>query len=65
MERQKRRQGSIGSIRQASTAARGSTAKKRHVLVDPWGLLMRAVVHAASLQAREGGVLPWSAPSRG
>lgn len=31
--------------------------KKRHVLVDTQGLLMEAVVHAAGLQDRDGGVL--------
>jgi len=31
--------------------------KKRHVLVDTQGLLMRAIVHAADVQDRDGGVL--------
>jgi transposase len=31
--------------------------KKRHVLVDTQGLLMHAVVHAADVQDRDGGVL--------
>jgi transposase len=31
--------------------------KKRHVLVDTQGLLMQAVVHAADIQDRDGGVL--------
>ena len=31
--------------------------KKRHVLVDTQGLLMHAVVHAADIQDRDGGVL--------
>jgi transposase len=31
--------------------------RKRHVLVDTQGLLMHAVVHAADLQDRDGGVL--------
>ena len=31
--------------------------KKRHVLVDSQGLLMQAVIHAADLQDRDGGVL--------
>ncbi|SDB74686.1 Transposase DDE domain-containing protein [Belnapia rosea] len=31
--------------------------KKRHVLVDTQGLLMQAVVHAANIQDRDGGVL--------
>src|SRR5215212_3276717 len=31
--------------------------KKRHVLVDTQGLLMEAIVHAADIQDRDGGVL--------
>ena len=31
--------------------------KKRHILVDTQGLLMHAVVHAADIQDRDGGVL--------
>ena len=31
--------------------------RKRHVLVDTQGLLMQAVVHAADVQDRDGGVL--------
>jgi transposase len=31
--------------------------KKRHVLVDTQGLLLHAIVHAADLQDRDGGVL--------
>ena len=31
--------------------------KKRHVLVDTQGLLMAALVHAADIQDRDGGVL--------
>ncbi|MGB7918056.1 MAG: IS5 family transposase [Rhodomicrobium sp.] len=31
--------------------------KKRHVLVDTQGLLMHAVIHAADVQDRDGGVL--------
>ena len=31
--------------------------KKRHVLVDPQGLLLHAIVHAADIQDRDGGVL--------
>ena len=65
MERQERRAEGVASIRQASMAARGSRAKKRHAAVDLWDLLMCAVVHAAGLQERDGGVLSWGAPSRG
>src|SRR6202790_642368 len=31
--------------------------KKRHLLVDTLGLLLHAVVHAADVQERDGGVL--------
>ena len=31
--------------------------KKRHVLVDTQGLLMQAIIHAADVQDRDGGVL--------
>src|ERR1700742_2642831 len=31
--------------------------KKRHILVDTNGLLMQAIVHAADIQDRDGGVL--------
>ncbi len=31
--------------------------KKRHILVDTQGLLMDAIVHAADMQDRDGGVL--------
>ena len=35
--------------------------KKRHVLVDTQGLLLCAIVHAADIQDRDGGVLLMSA----
>ena len=35
--------------------------KKRHILVDTQGLLMCAIVHAADIQDRDGGVLLMSA----
>ena len=31
--------------------------KKRHILVDTQGLLLHAIVHAADIQDRDGGVL--------
>ncbi len=31
--------------------------KKRHLLVDTQGLLMQAIIHAADIQDRDGGVL--------
>jgi Transposase DDE domain len=38
-------------------AGKQNKGKKRHVLVDTQGLLMQAIVHAADLQDRDGGVL--------
>lgn len=42
-----------------SPATRGKKikGKKRHLLVDTQGLLLRAVVHAADIQDRDGGTL--------
>ena len=39
------------------TQARGSTAKKPHILVDPLGLLLHAMIHPANIQDRDGGIL--------
>src|SRR6202011_2663743 len=36
---------------------RGRKGKKRHILVDTTGLLMHAIVHAADIQDRDGGVM--------
>lgn len=38
-------------------AGKKINGKKRHILVDTQGLLMQAIVHAADLQDRDGGVL--------
>ena len=38
-------------------AGKKTKGKKRHVLVDTQGLLMQAIVHAADIQDRDGGVL--------
>jgi len=35
--------------------------KKRHVLVDTLGLLLQALVHAANIQDRDGGILLFTA----
>src|SRR3982751_5801600 len=45
------------STRRATTRARRSGGKKRHVLVDTQGLLMHALVQAADVQDRDGGVV--------
>jgi putative transposase len=38
------------------------TGRKRHIVVDTEGLLLRVVVHAADMQDRDGGVLVLTAP---
>jgi hypothetical protein len=38
-------------------AGKNIKGKKRPILVDTLGLLLQAVVHAADLQDRDGGVL--------
>ncbi len=38
-------------------AGKKISGKKRHILVDTQGLLMHALVHAADIQDRDGGVL--------
>src|SRR3981189_2209460 len=38
-------------------AGKKINGKKRHILVDTQGLLLHAVVHAADMQDRDGGVL--------
>ena len=38
-------------------AVKKINGKKRHILVDTQGLLMQAIVHAANVQDRDGGVL--------
>jgi len=38
-------------------AGKKISGKKRHILVDTQGLLMHAIVHAADIQERDGGVL--------
>src|SRR6202040_2601863 len=47
----------LASIRMATMRERRSRAKKRHILVDTEGLLLHAIVHAADIQDRDGGVL--------
>ena len=42
-------------IRRATT--RRIKGKKRHILVDTQGLLMHAIVHAADIQDRDGGIV--------
>src|SRR5215212_9626609 len=54
--RQPERQGR-GIDRSGYDAGKKVKGKKRHVLVDTQGLLMQAVIHAADVQDRDGGVL--------
>ena len=42
-------------IRRATTREK-IKGKKRHILVDTQGLLIHAIVHAADIQDRDGGV---------
>ena len=49
--------GGAAWILAAMTRARKIKGKKRHILVDTQGLLMHAVIHAADIQDRDGGVL--------
>ena len=44
------------STRRAMMRVRRIKGKKRHLLVDTQGLLMHAIVHAANVQDRDGGV---------
>ena len=55
-ERQERGKGGR-SDRHGYDAGKQIKGKKRHVLVDTQGLLMLAVVHAADIQDRDGGVV--------
>src|SRR3990170_387886 len=38
-------------------AGKKVNGRKRHILVDTWGLLLTVVVHAASIQDRDGAKL--------
>ena len=49
--------GGLRSTRPATTAARRSRARSATCLVDTLGLMLHALVHAAGVQDRDGGVL--------
>ena len=49
--------GGPASTRMGYDGGKKIKGKKRHVLVDTQGLLMHAIVHAADVQDRDGGVL--------
>jgi transposase len=56
-ERQERRKRGACIDPPGYDAGKKIKGKKRHVLVDTQGLLLHAVVHAADIQDRDGGVL--------
>ena len=56
-KRQERRKGGASIDRHGYDAGKKINGKKRHLLVDTEGLLLHAIVHAADLQDRDGGVL--------
>src|SRR3712207_9525201 len=56
-ERQRRGKGGRRIDRSGYDAGKRVKGKKRHVLVDTQGLLMQAIIHAADIQDRDGGVL--------
>ena len=56
-ERQERGKGGSRVDPSGYGAGKKTKGRKRHVLVDTQGLLMHAVVHAADVQDRDGGVL--------
>jgi transposase len=56
-EREERRKRGRSIDRCGYDAGKKIKGKKRHVLVDTEGLLLHAIVHAADIQDRDGGVL--------
>src|ERR1700712_4578737 len=56
-ERQERRKREHSIDPAGFDAGKKIKGKKRHLLVDTQGLLMQAIVHAADIQDRDGGVL--------
>jgi hypothetical protein len=53
----KRRKAGIHIVPSGFDAGKKINGKKRHVLVDTHGLLLCAIVHAADIQDRDGGVM--------
>ncbi len=58
---QERGKGGSCIDRSGYDAGKKINGKKRHVLVDTQGLLLCAIVHAADIQDRDGGVMLMSA----
>ena len=56
-ERQERGKRGVSIDPPGFDAGKKIKGKKRHILVDTQGLLMQAIVHAADIQDRDGGVL--------
>jgi transposase len=56
-KREERRKGGRSIDPAGFDAGKKINGKKRHILVDTQGLLMQAIVHAADIQDRDGGVL--------
>jgi transposase len=56
-ERQERGKRGLSIDRPGWDGGKKVRGKKRHVLVDTQGLLLAAIVHAADVQDRDGGVL--------
>ena len=56
-ERQERGKGGPAIDPTGYDAGKKIKGKKRHILVDTQGLLMHAIVHAADVQDRDGGVM--------
>ena len=56
-ERQERRKRGAAIDAPGYDAGKKIKGKKRHLLVDTQGLLLHALVHAADIQDRDGGVL--------
>jgi hypothetical protein len=57
-ERQERGKGGTRVDPPGYDAGTKIKGKKRHVPVDTQGLLMQAIIHAADIQDRDGGMLP-------
>ena len=60
-EREERRKGGRSIDPCGYDAGKKIKGKKRHLLVDTEGLLLCAIVHAADVQDRDGGILLMSA----
>jgi transposase len=56
-ERQERGKRGLSIDPPGYDAGKKIKGKKRHILVDTQGLLLHAIVHAADIQDRDGGVL--------